>query len=117
MKRTISIALCLTLAGATLLRAQEYPFQDTKLTNNQPYNYVNATYVRMKTIEVGYRVSPDFLKRAGIKSARVFFNGGNLLTICNKYLKYVDPEASDNGRQGGDFPINKTYNFGFNLNF
>ena len=86
-------------------------------TNNQPYNYVNATYVRMKTIEVGYRVSPDFLKRAGIKSARVFFNGGNLLTICNKYLKYVDPEASDNGRQGGDFPINKTYNFGFNLNF
>jgi TonB-linked SusC/RagA family outer membrane protein len=86
-------------------------------TSNQPYNYVNATYVRMKTIEVGYRVSPDFLKRAGIKSARVFFNGGNLLTICNKYLKYVDPEASDNGRQGGDFPINKTYNFGFNLNF
>ena len=86
-------------------------------TNNQPYNYVNATYVRLKTIELGYRVSPMFLKKVGIKSARVFFNGGNLLTFCNKLLKYVDPEASDNGRQGGDFPINRTYTFGFNLNF
>ena len=86
-------------------------------TNNQPYNYVNAAYVRLKTIELGYRVSPKFLKKVGIKSARVFFNGGNLLTFCNPLLKYVDPEASDGGRQGGDFPINRTYNFGFNLNF
>ena len=86
-------------------------------TNNQPYNYINATYLRLKTLELGYRVSPRFLQKAGIKSARVFFNGGNLLTFCNKLLKYVDPEASDNGRQGGDFPINRTYTFGFNLNF
>ena len=86
-------------------------------TNNQPYNFVNATYLRLKTIELGYRVSPKFLKKVGIKSARVFFNGGNLLTFCNKLLKYVDPESSDNGRQGGDFPINRTYSFGFNLNF
>jgi len=86
-------------------------------TNNQPYNYINATYLRLKTLELGYRVSPRFLQKAGIKSARVFFNGGNLLTFCNKLLKYVDPESSDNGRQGGDFPINRTYTFGFNLNF
>ena len=86
-------------------------------TYNQPYNYINATYVRLKTVELGYRVSPKFLKKVGIKSARVFFNGGNLLTFCNKLLKYVDPEATDNGRQGGDFPINRTYTFGFNLNF
>ena len=86
-------------------------------TNNQPYNFVDATYLRLKTLEIGYRVSPNFLRKVGIKSARVFFNGGNLFTICNPLLKYVDPEASDSGRQGGDFPINRTYNFGFNLNF
>lgn len=84
---------------------------------NQPYNFVNATYLRLKTIELGYRFSPEFLKKAGIKSARVFFNGGNLFTICNKFLKYVDPESNDQGRAGGEFQINKTYNFGFNLNF
>ena len=85
--------------------------------SNQPYNYVNATYLRLKTIELGYRFSPNFLKKAGIKSARVFFNGGNLLTICNPLLKYVDPESNDSGRAGGEFQINKTYSFGFNLNF
>ena len=84
---------------------------------NQPYNFVDATYLRLKTIELGYRFSPDFLRKAGIKSARVFFNGGNLLTICSKYLKYVDPESNDSGRAGGEFQINKTYSFGFNLNF
>ena len=84
---------------------------------NQPYNYVNATYLRLKTIELGYRFSVNFLKKAGIKSARVFFNGGNLLTICNPLLKYVDPESNDQGRAGGEFQINKTYSFGLNLNF
>ena len=84
---------------------------------NQPYNYTDATYLRLKTIELGYRFSPDFLKKAGIKSARVFFNGGNLVTLCSKFLKYVDPESNDSGRAGGEFQINKTYAFGFNLNF
>ena len=85
--------------------------------SNQPYNYVNATFLRLKTIELGYRVSPNFLRKAGIKSARIFFNGGNLLTLCNPLLKYVDPESNDSGRAGGEFQINKTYAFGFNLNF
>ena len=84
---------------------------------NQPYDYVNATFLRLKTIELGYRVSPSFLRKAGIKSARVFFNGGNLVTLCSKFLKYVDPESNDMGRAGGEFQINKTYSFGFNLNF
>ena len=84
---------------------------------NQPYNYVDATYLRLKTIELGYRFSPNFLKKVGIKSARVFFNGGNLITLCNPLLRYVDPESNDSGRAGGEFQINKTYSFGFNLNF
>ena len=86
-------------------------------TSNQPYNYINAAFLRLKTVEVGYRFAPMFLQKAGIKSARVFFNGGNLFTICNPLLKFVDPESNDSGRAGGEFQINKTYSFGFNLNF
>ena len=97
--------------------AQSGASHNATYTNNQPYNYVNAAFLRLKTLEIGYRVSPNFLRKAGIKSARIFFNGGNLLTFCNKTLKYVDPESNDNGRAGGEFQINKTYNFGFNLNF
>ncbi|MBQ9193732.1 MAG: TonB-dependent receptor [Bacteroidales bacterium] len=97
--------------------AQVGSYNSPSYGSNQPYNYVNASFLRLKTIELGYRVSPNFLRKAGIKSARVFFNGGNLLTICNPLLKYVDPESNDSGRAGGEFQINKTYSFGFNLNF
>ncbi len=84
---------------------------------NQPYNYVNAAFLRLKTIELGYRVTAPFFKRAGINNLRVYFNAGNLLTFCNKLIKDVDPEAYDQGRSGGEFPINRTFTFGFNLNF
>ena len=86
-------------------------------TYNQPYNYVNASYLRLKSVEVGYKMSPAFLRKAGIKSARIYLNGGNLLTICNKLLKYVDPELDDVGTAGGMYPISKTYSMGLNLNF
>ena len=87
-------------------------------TSAQPYNYINASYLRLKTLEIGYRFSPMALQKAGIKSARVFFNGGNLFTICNPLLKYIDPESSDTSWvAGGVYPITRTYNFGFNLNF
>ena len=85
--------------------------------SNQPYNFVNASYLRLKSIEIGYRVNAAFLKKIHLKNARVFFNGGNLLTICNPRLKYVDPESFDSGRQGGAFQINKSYSFGVTLNF
>ena len=97
--------------------AQVGSYNSPSYGNNQPYNYVNASFLRLKTIELGYRVSPNFLRKVGVKSARIFFNGGNLLTICNPLLKYVDPESNDSGRAGGEFQINKTYSFGFNLNF
>ncbi len=85
---------------------------------NQPYNYINATFLRLKTIELGYRVTAPFLKQAGIKSLRVYFNGGNLLTIANKLLKNVDAEAYDSQNQAGGYqPLNKTMTFGLNLNF
>lgn len=86
-------------------------------TSNQPYNQIDATYLRLKSLEIGYRISPKFLQKAGIKSFRVFFNGGNLFTLCNKDLQFVDPESTDNGRAGGSFQINRTYNFGLTLNF
>ena len=86
-------------------------------TSNQPYNFINATYLRLKTIEIGYRFSPEFLRKIGLRSLRVYVNGGNLFTLCNKNLAFVDPESVDHGRQGGTFQINRSFTFGLNLNF
>jgi len=76
-----------------------------------------ATYLRLKSLEIGYTISKAFAKRFGMDSVRIFANGNNLLTFCNKLLKNADPE-----RQEADwdaslaYPLMKSYNFGVNIN-
>ena len=86
-------------------------------TKNQPYNYINAAFLRLKSIELGYTFSLPFIKRMGISNLRAYFNGGNLLTFCNPLLKYADPEIWDANSAGGYYPLMKTYTFGVSVNF
>ncbi len=57
-------------------------------------------------------------KRIGLNSARIFVNGSNLFTFCNKALK-DDPERVRKGIGGANlaYPLMRTYNFGLNINF
>ena len=85
---------------------------------NQPYNYVNGTYLRLKSVEVGYTFSPAFLKKINMKSFRVYVNGTNLLTFCNKLLKPYDPERNQNSYLGvAGTPLMKNFSAGISLNF
>ncbi len=78
----------------------------------------NATYLRLKSVEIGYAIPKSLVTRLGLESGRVFVNGYNLLTFCNKLLKSADPE-----RQEADwdaslaYPLMKSYNFGVSVNF
>lgn len=84
----------------------------------------NASYVRLKTLELGYTLPKRWMQKVNIKSLRVYFSGYNLLTICG--LKNIDPERP--GAQGGanfsgdikqiyNYPVNRTFNFGVNIKF
>lgn len=85
---------------------------------NQPYNYVNGTYLRLKSVEVGYTFSPAFLQKINVKSLRVYVNGTNLLTFCNKLLKPYDPERNQNSYLGvAGTPLMKNFSAGISLNF
>ncbi|MCQ2147377.1 MAG: SusC/RagA family TonB-linked outer membrane protein, partial [Bacteroidales bacterium] len=85
---------------------------------NQPYSFVNGTYVRLKSAEIGYTLPTKWLKTLHIKSLRVYANGTNLLTFCNKLVKPYDPERNASGWLGvGGSPLIKTYSLGVNLNF
>lgn len=78
----------------------------------------SATYIRLKSLEVGYTLPKTWLKKIGMSSARVFVNGFNLLTICNSALKDADPEREE--RDWGAnlaYPLMRSYNFGLNINF
>ena len=81
----------------------------------------NTSYMRLKTLEVGYTLPERFLKAAKIKDVRIYFSGYNLLTFCG--MKDIDPErpGASGGVGGGvafyNYPVNKTYNIGATLKF
>ena len=86
--------------------------------NNQPYTYVNGTFLRLKSVELGYTFQPAFLQKIHVRSLRVYANGTNLLTFCNKLLKPYDPERNQGSYLGiAGNPLMKNFSAGINLNF
>ena len=77
-----------------------------------------ATYIRLKSLEIGYNVPKHLLQKVGMTGARIFVNGFNLLTFCTKNLRDADPEREE--RDWGAnlaYPLMRTYNIGVNINF
>ncbi len=76
----------------------------------------DASFLRLKEIEVGYTLSKDVIKFGDV---RVFFRGLNLLTMFSEiYDLGLDPEANAyNNFRNSTYPSLKSYSFGFNLNF
>lgn len=73
---------------------------------------INTSYVRLQNVSIGYTFSKDFMKRMGVKSARIFISGDNLYTWSPAKI-WGDPENLG----VIDYPLYKTYNTGINLNF
>lgn len=75
----------------------------------------DASYVRLKNINLGYTLPSSFTQKIGIKSAKIYYSGQNLLTFT-KFAKGFDPEAPASTR-GNYYPQVKTNVFGLNVNF
>lgn len=73
----------------------------------------DASYLRLKNLELGYTVRSAGLKRLGLSNIRVFINGYNLYTWTNFF--FFDPESSVNA--SGLYPMIKVYNMGLKFNF
>lgn len=85
----------------------------------------NTSYIRLKTLELGYTLPKTWLAKAGIRNLRIYVNAYNLLTFTG--LDNIDPERP--GRQGGannnrdagilfyNYPVNRTFNIGATLKF
>jgi TonB-linked SusC/RagA family outer membrane protein len=81
---------------------------------NSRYNLQNASYLRLKSVELGYNLSSRLTSKMGIKGARIYVNGYNIFTLTD--VKYVDPEHPS-GSYGYLYPLNKTYSVGLNVKF
>lgn len=74
----------------------------------------DASYIRLKSAEIGYTLPSKITKKAGIERARFYVNGYNLFTLSK--LDFVDPEHPE-GDYGYLYPIMKNFNFGVNITF
>jgi TonB-linked SusC/RagA family outer membrane protein len=75
----------------------------------------NVRYLRARTIQLGYTLPTDLVKRASIKRARFYINAYNLFSIDNVGKYSIDPEVNDDN--GLQFPQMKNVNVGVNLTF
>ncbi len=93
-------------APAISFRSKSHNYMDSDLWLR------DASYVRLKNIEIGYSFPADMMKKAHIGSLRIFMSGYNLLTFDN--FKVSDPESDPDGTA---YPLIKVVNVGLKVGF
>lgn len=94
-----------------------------KNIQDQSRYVLNAAYLRLKNVQIGYTVPSAVLERTFVHSARIYVSGENLLTF-SKLPEMYEPEtavASNPGDGGVDmgeiYPISQMFSMGVNLRF
>lgn len=85
---------------------------------NTSFWYKDGTYIRLKSIELGYNLPKNMIKKVGVENLKVYLSGYNLLTFSA--LDFVDPELqrNDGGNDGVlNYPSTATYSLGVILDF
>ncbi|MPR33947.1 SusC/RagA family TonB-linked outer membrane protein [Cytophagaceae bacterium SJW1-29] len=72
---------------------------------------LNASYLRVKNLQLGYSLPEKWLKPLHVKRTRIYMSAENLLTF-SKYRQGWDPEINGGGAY---YPILRTVTFGLNL--
>lgn len=90
-----------------------YAYTGTLPDQSSDFHLQNASYLRLKNLEIGYTLPDKWLKSAKVQGIRVYFSGYNLLTFTG--LKYLDPEYSADTAYA--YPISKTFTLGLNFKF
>ncbi|GBF20706.1 catecholate siderophore receptor CirA [Arenibacter sp. NBRC 103722] len=92
-------------------------YQDTQNTlfRDSDYWLLDASYLRLKNIQLTYDFKPDLLSKIGMTKLSIFCNAQNLLTFTS--LKDFDPETELLGNDFFNYPSTKIYTLGFNLSF
>ncbi len=76
-----------------------WPRLSDKLEKNNTVNSTwwlrDGSFLRLKSVELGYTLPKDLITKIKLKNLRVYFSGNNLLTFSK--FKLWDPEMSGNG--------------------
>ena len=72
----------------------------------------NGSYLRLKTVEVGYTLPTQLVNKVHFNTVRIFFVGTNLLTWSA--FKLWDPEMGST--EGKRYPLSKNLSLGISVN-
>lgn len=101
-----------------------FPRMSATSTNNtqtSSFWMSDASYFRLKNLQLSYALPQSVVKKMKIKGLMFFANATNLLTFTNYYDGY-DPESTyssaDNiSTSASNYPLVSTYTFGIELKF
>ena len=91
--------------------------QSNRNWNTSSYWAQDASYLKMRNMQIGYTFPTSMLGKTGISRLRLYCSIDNLFTISG--FDGADPEAAflNNGYRGSYYPLTRNYSFGVNLSF
>lgn len=72
----------------------------------------NGAFLRLKTVEVGYKIPENLLRKLKMESVRLYATGNNLYTFSGFDLWDIEM-----GGEGLGYPIQRVFNIGIQVNF
>ncbi|MEX1260908.1 MAG: TonB-dependent receptor [Balneolaceae bacterium] len=77
---------------------------------------LNAAYLRLKNLTIGYSLPHSVLDGLGIQDMRVYVSGENLAE-WSEVSDFIDPEAITDSGYGYRYPFQRRFSIGINVNF
>ena len=108
-----------TNTGAELPALSE-TILNNEFTSANSFFVRDGSYLRLRTLQIGYTLPDTIASKLGASSARVYYNGTNLLTLTD--FTGLDPEvprggALDIGVYSAQYPTNSASSLGINIKF
>ena len=75
----------------------------------------DASYLRLKNLQIGYTIPARLTKKFFVQNLRVYFNASNVFTISALSKMGIDPEAPS--VNNGYYPQQRVFSMGINLTF
>lgn len=96
----------------------------TNNTQNSTFWMKSAAYLRLKSLQLGYSIPKDFIKKLGVKDLYLYVDAQNLFTLTD-FWKGYDPEVSYNASAADGvslgaaayYPQVQTFSVGLDIKF
>lgn len=88
---------------------------DTRTNLHSEFYVEDASYLRLKNVELGYTIPKNIISKLGIDYIRIYSSVQNAFTITN--YKGYDPEKPVNETRSLAFPQVRIITLGLNVNF